>query len=368
LIIGIPKEARAGEHRVALTPSGVKALTQAGNRVFVESGAGAAAGHPDPDYQSAGAEIGYSRMEAFARAGLVAGVQAPEPREYELLQPGQAVVAFWGLPAARPEDVRELLERRVTAVGLEAIEDDKGRAPVLTSMSEIAGALAVTVGGGLLLNEFGGKGILLGGVPGVPPAHLVILGAGVLGRSAARAGLGAGADVTLLDIDVERLRDAVLALGRPVTTMLATRPNLEKALAFADLALGAVAVHGERAPLLVSRSMLRSMKPRSVVMDLSIDMGGCFESSRPTYFPAPTYEVDGVLHFCVANLPSVAARTATLALTNVVLPYLAAVAASGFERALAEVPEIRRGAYLHDGRCLRESLAQALARPARVER
>ncbi len=192
MIVGIPKEARTGEHRVALTPSAVKALAQAGNRVFVETGAGHAAGHPDADYQSAGAEISYGRMEAFARAGLVASVQAPEPREYELLQPGQAVIAFWGLPAARPEDVRELLERRVTAVGLEAIEDDRGRAPVLTSMSEIAGALAVTVGGGLLLNEFGGKGMLLGGVPGVPPAHLVILGAGVLGRAAARAGLGAG--------------------------------------------------------------------------------------------------------------------------------------------------------------------------------
>ena len=363
MIVGIPKEARPGEHRVALTPSAVKALVLQANRVFVETGAGCDAGHPDADYQSAGASICYSRMEAFARAGLIAGVQAPEPREYELLQPGQAVIAFWGLPAARPEDVRELLERRVTAVGLEAIEDDSGRAPVLTSMSEIAGALAVTVGGGLLLNEFGGKGMLLGGVPGVPPAHLVILGAGVLGRAAARAGLGAGAEVTLLDIGVERLRSALLELSRPVTTMLATLPNLEKALSFADLVLGAVAVHGERAPLLVTRRMLRLMKPRSVVMDLSIDMGGCFESSRPTFFPAPTYEAEGVLHFCVPNLPSVAARTATLALTNVVLPYLSVVAEKGFERALAEIPEIRRGTYLHDGRCLRESLAGAQARP-----
>lgn len=364
MIIGIPKEARAGEHRVALTPSGVKALVHSGSRVFVETGAGHAAGHPDADYQSAGATISYSRMEAFARAELVAGVQAPEPSEYELLQPGQLVVAFWGLPAARPEDVRALLERRITAVGLEAIEDEKGRAPVLTSMSEIAGALAVTVGGGLLLNEFGGKGILLGGVPGVPPAHLVILGAGVLGRAAARAGLGAGADVTLLDVSVGRLRSAAIEVGRPVTTMLATRPNLEKALSFADLALGAVAVHGERAPLVVTRGMLRLMKPRSVVMDLSIDMGGCFESSRPTAFPTPTYELDGVLHFCVPNLPSVAARTATLALTNVVLPYLSVVAEKGFVQALDDVPNLRRGTYLHAGRCRRESLAHALSLPS----
>ena len=360
MVIGIPKEARAGEHRVALTPSGVKALVQAGSRVFVETGAGGAAGHPDADYQSAGATTSYGRMEAFARAELVAGVQAPEPSDYELLQPGQAVIAFWGLPAARPEYVRALLERRVTAVGLEAIEDDAGRAPVLTSMSEIAGALAVSVGAGLLLNEFGGKGILLGGVAGVPPAHLVILGAGVLGRAAARAGLGAGADVTLLDISVGRLRSAMLEVG-PVTTMLATRPNLEKALSFADLALGAVAVHGERAPVLVTRAMLRLMKPRSVVMDLSIDMGGCFETSRPTAFPTPSYEMEGVLHFCVPNLPSVAARTATLALTNVVLPYLSVIADAGLTHALAAIPDIRRGTYLHAGQCVRESLARAFA-------
>jgi alanine dehydrogenase len=359
--LGIPKEARAGEHRVALTPSGAKALLEAGNRVFVESGAGFAAGHTDADYESAGATISYSRMEVFARAELVAGVQAPEPCEYALLQQGQAVVAFWGLPTARPNDVRALLERRITAIGLEAIEDAEGRAPVLTSMSEIAGALAVTLGGGMLLNAFGGKGTLLGGVPGVPPAHLVILGAGVLGRSAARAGLGAGADVTLLDIDVEHLRSAVRELGRPVTTMLANRPNIEKALAFADLVLGAVAVHGERAPLLVSREMLRTMKRRSVVMDLSIDMGGCFESSRPTAFPTPSYMVEGVLHFCVPNLPSVAARTSTLALTNVLLPYLQAIAEHGLEQALARVPDLRRGCYLHEGRCLRDSLARTLA-------
>jgi alanine dehydrogenase len=358
VILGVAKEARAGEHRVALTPSGAKALSEAGNRVLVESGAGVAAGHTDADYESAGATISYARMELFGRAELVAGVQAPEPREYALLQPGQALIAFWALPLLRPEDVRVLLERRITAIGLEAIEDADGRAPVLTSMSEIAGALAVTVGAGLLLNELGGKGTLLGGVPGVPPAHLVILGAGVLGRAAARAGLGGGADVTLLDVDVSHLRGALVELGRPVTTMLATRPNLEKALSFADLVLGAVAVHGERAPLLVTREMLRGMKPRSVVMDLSIDMGGCFETSRPTAFPTPTYSVDGVLHFCVPNLPSVAARTSTLALTNAVLPYLQAIAQRGLGPALAGLPELLRGAYLHDGRCLRESLAR----------
>jgi alanine dehydrogenase len=360
--VGIPRETRLRERRVSLTPSAVKALVQHGHRVWVESGAGAGAGHADADYESAGARIAFSRMEAFTRGGVLTAVFAPDPREYELLQPGQVVFAFWALPAARPEDLRALIARQVTAVGLEAIEDDQGRAPVLTSMSEIAGALAVIMGGGLLLNEFGGKGILLSGVPGVPPAQFVVLGAGVLGRSAARAAQAAGAQVTLLDERVEHLRQAALEVGPPVTTMLSTRPNLEKALAFADLVLGAVAVRGARAPLLVTRDMLRLMKPRSVVMDLSIDMGGCFETSRPTSFPDPAYEVDGILHFCVPNLPSVAARSATLALTNAVLPYLHAVGA-GFETAARTHADLARGTYLYRGRCVRESLARAFQLP-----
>jgi len=361
--IAIPRETRAHENRVLLTPSGVKTLVGQGHRVFVETGAGGGAGHPDADYQSAGATIIFSRIEVFGRGELVAGVFAPEPREFELLQPGQAVVAFWALPAARPEDIRALLEREITAVGIEVLEDDRGQAPVLQSMSEIAGSLAVIVGAGLLLNEFGGKGILIGGAPGVPPAHFVVLGGGVLGCSAARAAKGVGADVTILDRSVDRLRSAAERVGRSVTTMLATRPNIEKALSFADLVLGAVAVHGERAPQLVTRDMLGLMKPRSVVMDLSIDMGGCFETSRPTVFPHPTYEVDGIQHFCVPNLPSVAARSATLALNNVLLPYVVCLAENGFERALAVASELRRGTYLHRGRCTRESLARAFGLP-----
>jgi alanine dehydrogenase len=230
-------------------------------------------------------------------------------------------------------------------------------------MSEVVGSLAVTVGSGLLLSDFGGKGILLGGAPAVPPAHLVIRGAGVVGRSAARAALGVGAQVTMLDASVECLRRAAAEIGRPLTTMLASRPNIEKALGFADVVLGAVAVHGQRAPVLVTRDMLPLMKPRSVVLDLSIDMGGCFETSRPTAFPEPVYEVDGIRHFCVPNLPAAAARSSTLALTNAVLPYLQDVADKGLEEALLANPELRRGLYLHRGRCLRESLAAALGLP-----
>ena len=223
--IGIPKETRLREHRVALAPSGVRTLVQKGHRVWVETGAGDTAGHPDADYESAGATIAFSRSEPFARAELVASVFAPAAGDYALLRPEQTVFAFWALPTARPEDLRALLERGITAVGLEAIEDEDGRAPVLTSMSEIAGSLAVTVSANLLLSELGGKGIVLGGAPGVPPASFVILGAGVAGRSAARSALGLGAAVTLLDRDVEPLR-AVAESQRGVATMLATRPNI----------------------------------------------------------------------------------------------------------------------------------------------
>lgn len=356
--VGIPRETQGRERRVALTPSGVKALVQQGHRVWVETGAGLAAGHPDADYESAGATIAFARAEVFTRAALFVSVHAPSSTEYEALHPGQVAVAFWALPTLRLEDLRALQSREITAIGAEAIEDGQGRAPVLTGMSEIAGSLAVTIGSGLLLNEFGGKGILLGGAPGVPPAHFVVLGAGVLGRAAARAAVGAGAHVTLLDRSLDRLREAILELRSQAATLLATGPNIEKALRFADLVLGAVAVRGERAPRLVTRDMLRLMKPRSVVMDLSIDMGGCFETSRPTAFPDPTYEVDGILHFCVPNLPSAAARSSTQALTSALLPYLVELGAHGVERALERSPELRHGTYLYRGRCVKESLAR----------
>jgi alanine dehydrogenase len=361
--IGIPRHNRAREHRVALTPLGAKALVQQGHRLWVESGAGVGAGHPDSDYQAAGATIAFSRLEVLTRPTLLVGVAPPAPEEYESLRDGQVIFAFWHLPAARPEDLRSLLARRVSTVGLEAIEDDRGHAPVLTCMSEIAGGLALIVGGGLLLNEFGGKGILIGGSPGVPPAQFVILGAGVLGRSAARAAMGAGAHVTVLDRSVEKLREMALEARHPVTTMLATRPNVEKALAFADLVLGCVAVRGQRAPIVVTREMLRLMKPRSLVMDLSIDMGGCLETSRPTSFPNPIYEAEGIRHFCVPNLPSVAARSATQALTNALMPYLVEVGRVGFDAALGLLPDLRRGTYLHAGRCINGSLARAFGLP-----
>jgi len=360
---GIPRETRTGERRAALTPAGAKALVEEGHRVWIEREAGARAGFADADYQEAGTEIAYGRDELFARADVVAAVFPPDPAEYAaLLRPGQVVVAFWMLPASRREDVLALGQRGVTVIGLEAIADRQGRAPVLESMSEIAGGLAVTVGACLLLGPFGGRGILMGGAPGVPPAQIAILGAGVLGRSAARAAVGAGAQVLLLDTRVERLREAMLEEHR-LATMLATPGNIEKALGFADIVLGAVALRGERAPVLVRRSMLGLMKPRSVVVDMAIDMGGCFETSRPTSFPDPAYEVDGILHFCVPNLPAAAARSATVALTNALLPYLLEIGGGDLERAIAASGDLRRGLYLYRGACAQEAIARTFDLP-----
>jgi alanine dehydrogenase len=356
--ISVPRETRPGEHRAGLSPAGVRALVEVGHRVWVQSGAGERAGFADGDYAAAGASIAYTRQEALTRGEILASVYPPEPSEFALLRPGQVVLAFWALPAARREDLLELQRHEVTVIGLEAIADRDGHAPVLKSMSEIAGGLAISVGANLLLTSSGGKGLLLGGAPGVPAAHVAILGAGVLGRAAARAGLAAGAQVLVMDKSVEALRGALESAGPGVATMLVTRPNLEKALAFADLLIGAVAVRGERAPVLVTRPMLALMKPRSVVMDLSIDMGGCVETSRPTAFPDASYEVDGILHFCVPNLPAAAARSSTVALTNAVLPYLLEVGAADAEKAVAADAELRRGIYLYRGRCAQESLAR----------
>jgi len=359
--IGVPKETHAHERRVALTPSGVRALVHEGHELYVESGAGAEAGHADSLYEAAGARIVFDRMEILLRPQLLSCVFPPEPKEYALLPSGQIVFAFWGLPAARPEDIATLLASGVTAVGLEAIEDEDGNAPILTSMSEIAGGLAVVFGAAALLNTGrgqGGRGILLGGAPGVPPAHFVVLGAGVLGTSAARAAIAVGAQVSMLDVAIEPLRRAREALGPGLTTMLSTPPNIEKVIAFADIVLGAALMRGQRAPVLVQREMLALMRPQSVVIDLAIDMGGCFETSRPTSFPDPTYSVDGIIHFCVPNLPSVAARSATLALTSVQLPYISAVARDGIESAALAHPRLARGVYLRQGACVHASLAR----------
>ncbi len=361
--IGLVKDKRPFEHRVALTPGAVRSLTGSGHRVYVESQAGAEAGFSDEAYEAAGGTIVFSEEEVLLRAELVLRISPPEPAEYERFQSGQVILSSWHLAVARPEQFRTVLERGVITVGYEIIEDDDGHAPVLRAMSEIAGRLAVIIGSGLLLNEFGGKGMLIGGAPGIPPASLVILGAGTLGTCAAICARGMGAHVVALDRDVQALRRFQLRAGTDIPTMVATPGNIEKAVQFADLFLCSVAVHGERAPILVTREMLGLMKPRTVLMDLAIDQGGCCETSRPTDFSHPTYEVDGIVHFCVPNLPSTASRASTRALTNAILPFVERIAEQGFERAVREDGALRRGTYTFNGRCVRESLARAFNVP-----
>jgi alanine dehydrogenase len=268
------------------------------------------------------------------------------------------VIAAWHLAVASEDYFKKLLVGGVTTVGYEILEDDEGHAPVLEAMSEIAGRLAVTIGAGLVLNEFGGKGLLIGGAPGIPPATMVILGAGTLGCEAAKFARGIGAHVVVLDKNINALRRVQSMTPDEIPTMVATRARIEKALAFADILVCSVAVHGERTPILVTREMLKLMKPRSVIMDLSIDQGGCCETSRPTDFSNPTYEVDGIIHFCVPNLPSAASRASTRSLTNSMLPYVEEIADKGFDRAVRENPAIHRGTYTYDGHCVREGVAK----------
>jgi alanine dehydrogenase len=307
----------------------------------------------------------YSEEEVLLRSELVLRVSPPQPAEFESFQPGQVVIASWHLALAPADRIQILLDNKIATVGFEIIEDDDGHAPVLEAMSRIAGRLAVTLGSGLLLNEFGGKGLLICGAPGIPPASMVILGAGTLGSAAAELARGIGAHVVVLDRDTQALKRLQEWVGFDVPTMIATERNIEKAISFADLFLCAVAVHGERAPILVTRDMLKLMKPRSVIMDLSIDQGGCCETSRPTDFSNPTYEVDDIIHFCVPNLPSTASRASTRALTNSMLPFVEEIVDKGFDRAIRECGAIARGTYTYDGYSVRKGLAKELGIPYR---
>lgn len=361
--IGLVKDRRPFEHRVGLTPGGVRVLTERGHRVWLEDGAGVEAGFTNEAYEGVGATVAYSEEDVLLRSELVLRVSPPQPADYDRFQPGQIVVSSWHLALAPADAFTTLLERNVTTVGYEIIEEDDGHTPVLQAMSEIAGRLAVIMGSGLLLNEFGGKGLLICGSPGIPPASMVILGAGTLGRAAARYAEGIGAHVVILDRDVNALRRLQDHVGYDVPTMIATRRNIEKALAFADLLLCAVAVHGERTPVLVTRKMLELMKPRSIIMDLAIDQGGCCETSRPTDFSSPIYEVDDIIHFCVPNLPSSASRASTRALTNSMLPYIEQIVDEGFDRAIRNNSAIQRGTYTYNGRCVRRQLADELGVP-----
>ncbi|MFQ5594768.1 MAG: alanine dehydrogenase [Anaerolineae bacterium] len=364
---GVPREVRPLEYRVGFTPASVHALVSDGHQVFVERGAGLSAGFRDRDYQSVGGNIVYSPAEAYGRADVVVKVTRPTEAEYERFRTGQVLMAFLHMAVASPDLLLAFRERQLTAVGYETIQADDGALPVLLPTSEVAGRMAPVIAGQLLESVDGGRGILLSGIPGVPPAAVVILGAGVLGTNAARSFLGLGAEVTVLDKDLRALQALDRVMEGHVGTMLANPYNVAKAVAFADVLVGAVAVAGERAPVLVSRSMVQSMQPRAVIIDFAIDNGGCIETSRPTNHINPSYIEEGVVHYCVPNVPARVARTASYALANATLPYLLDIGREGMKLALESHPDLRRGVNVYKGRLAHSGLAEALGREVEVD-
>jgi alanine dehydrogenase len=346
--ICIPKERRPFECRVGLTPTGVKMLSEMGHTCYVEHEAGLATGFSDQEYQQAGARVAYSAHEVFARADLLLKVARPLKEEIEWICPDATVAGLLHLASTRHEKVRLLTEKKVTTLAYEQIRNPDGSGPVRTPLSEIGGRLVAQIAARLLQNDYDGKGILLGGVAGVPPAEVVILGAGVVGTCATRAFLGLGAHVVVLDTDLEALHRICLFFPS-VTTLVANPINLAYACTFADVLVGAVFVPGELSPVLVSREMVRKMKPRSLIMDISIDEGGCIETSRPTTHENPTFVEEGVVHYCVPNIPSVVARTSTYAFLNGAFPFIEQIVRDGIDRAVSENPAIDSGVQIFHG-------------------
>jgi alanine dehydrogenase len=356
MIIGVPKEIKAQEYRVALLPSAAYQLVKRGHRVLVERQAGTGAGFPDKDYLDAGAELMEDHGAVFQQADLIVKVKEPQPSEYPLLRHGQILFTYLHLAASRSL-TEALLNSGVMAVAYETIEVNR-RLPLLEPMSEIAGRMSVLVGGYFLAKHCGGSGTLLGGVPGVLPGRVVVLGGGVSGVNAARMATGLGADVTILDVDVERMRFLDITL-HTAHTLYSSEAHLMEQLPQVDLLIGSVLVPGAKAPKLIKRSMLRRMRPGSVLVDIAIDQGGCAETSRPTTHDHPTYVEEGVTHYCVANMPAAYARTATQALTNVTYRYIELIADLGWEEACQKQPSLLGGLNINDGKITCRAVAEA---------
>jgi alanine dehydrogenase len=341
LIVGVPREVKDHETRVGLVPGGVVALHEAGHAVLVEAGAGTGSSIPDRDYAEAGATL-VTAAEVWGRSGLVIKVKEPQPSEYAFFRPGLILFTYLHL-APLPRLTDELVKAGVTAVAYETIREPDGSLPLLTPMSEVAGRLAVQIGAVYLEAPNGGRGVLLGGVPGVSPGNVLILGGGVVGTNAAKIAVGMGARVTIVDRSINRLRELDNIFHGEAVTLASNAWTVRKAVRRSDLVIGAVLIPGAAAPKIVRRDMVSAMRPGAVMVDVAIDQGGCFETSHPTTHTDPVYFVDGVLHYCVSNMPAAVPHTATFALTNATLPYLLELANKGFEQACASHPAIREG-------------------------
>ena len=362
--IGVPKEIKVHEYRVGLVPAAVRELVAAGHEVLVERAAGSGVGFDDAAYEAVGARIAADARAVFAAADLVVKVKEPQLVECAMLRPGQVLFTYLHLAADRPQ-AEALMRSGAHAIAYETVTARDGSLPLLTPMSEVAGRMSVQVGATLLHKSAGGRGMLLGGVPGVAPAKVVILGGGVSGTAAAEIACGMRADVTVIDKSLPRLRELDGLFGGRLKTVFSTAASIETAVASADLLIGAVLVPGAAAPRLVTRAMIKAMRPGAVVVDIAIDQGGCIETSRPTTHADPTYVEEGVVHYCVTNMPGAVAQTSTLALNNATLPYVRALANGGFEVACGKDPGLAAGLNVSQGRIVHSAVAEALGLSSR---
>jgi len=362
MIIGVPAEIKNHEYRVGLLPVHVHALRESGHRVLVESEAGVGSGARDEDYREAGAKIVSTAREVYARTEMIVKVKEPQPAEFACLRPGQVVFTYFHFAASR-KLVEAAIRSRIVAIAYETVQAADGSLPLLVPMSEIAGRMAVHEGAKYLEEPFKGRGLLLAGVPGVAPAKVVIIGGGVVGANAAKMAAGLGADVTILDISLPRLRYLDDVMPKNVTTLMSNTYNIRDAVRQADLLIGAVLVPGALAPVLVSEGLVRQMKRGAVIVDVAIDQGGSIATSRPTTHGAPTYIKHGVVHYCVTNMPGAVARTSTYALTNATFPYVQQIADKGWRRAAEDSPAIHAGLNIVEGRVVFARLAEQFGRP-----
>jgi alanine dehydrogenase len=361
MIIGVPKEVKDREDRVGVTPAGVKALTEAGHKVLVETQAGAQSGFSDDDYQNAGAEMVGEAGYVWGKSEMVVKVKEPIEKEYVFFREGLVLFTYLHLAPVRPL-TDKLLERKMIGIAYETVLDRQGTLPLLTPMSEVAGRMSVQVGASYLEKERGGRGILLGGVPGVPPAHVTILGGGVVGTNAAKIALGFGAKVTLVDVNLNRLRELDDIFGGRLYTLASNSYNVAHATREADLVIGGVLIPGATAPKIVTRGMVAKMKKGAVIVDVAIDQGGCVETARPTSHSDPSYVVDGVVHYCVTNMPGAVPNTSTLALTNATFPYLLRMANLGVREALRQDAGLAEGLNTWMGKLTYRGVAESQQR------
>ncbi|MEH6825322.1 MAG: alanine dehydrogenase [Motiliproteus sp.] len=361
MLIGVPKEIKNHEYRVGMVPASVQELTSRGHQVVVETSAGNGIGFTDADYREAGASIATTAAEIFAQAEMIIKVKEPQAVERKMLRPGQLLFTYLHL-APDPEQTNDLIASGATCIAYETVTSERGGLPLLAPMSEVAGRMSIQAGAACLEKSKQGRGMLLGGVPGVEAAKVVIIGGGVVGSNAARMAIGMGAQVVILDRSVDVLRRLVSEFGTAIQTVYSSKASLEEHVLSADLVIGGVLIPGAAAPKLVTADMVSRMKPGSAVVDVAIDQGGCFETSHATTHQDPTYIVDGVVHYCVANMPGAVARTSTLALNNATLPHIVALADLGWEEAIRRDPHLGNGLNVHAGEITSPEVAEALGR------